>query len=126
MVSFTHEQNSICSQKQLNDIVHEHTIICRQLFAGQVVGSRPIKRKKHLHRMILPLIYKEKDVPVKYELTCQKGVWFSAKSGKQAEHWPRSYPCWKSFQSTEHSWSFPVCYPQFLLMVRDNISYTLR
>ena len=29
MVSFTHEQNSICSRKQLNDIVHEHTIICR-------------------------------------------------------------------------------------------------
>ena len=53
MVSFTHEQNSICSQKQLNDIALEHTIICRQLFAGHVVGSRPMKRKKHLHRMIM-------------------------------------------------------------------------
>ena len=53
MVSFTHEQNSICSQKQLNDIAHEHTIICRQLFAGHVVGSRPMKRKKHLRRMII-------------------------------------------------------------------------
>ena len=52
MVSSTHEQNSICSQKQLNNIAHEHTIICRQLFAGHVVGSRPMKRKKHLHRMI--------------------------------------------------------------------------
>ena len=52
VVSFTHEQNSICSQKQLNDIAHEHTIICRQLFAGHVVGSQPMKRKKHLHRMI--------------------------------------------------------------------------
>ena len=52
MVSFAHEQNSICSQKHLDDIVHEHTIICRQLFAGHVVGSRPMKRKKHLHRMI--------------------------------------------------------------------------
>ena len=52
MVSSTHEQNSICSQKNLNDIAHEHTIICRQLFAGHVVGSRPMKRKKHLHRMI--------------------------------------------------------------------------
>ena len=51
VVSFTHEQNSICSQKQLNDIAHEHTIICRQLFAGHVVGSRTMKRKKHLHRM---------------------------------------------------------------------------
>ena len=48
MVSFTHEQNSICSQKQLNDIAHEHTIICRQLFAGHVVGSRPMKRKNSL------------------------------------------------------------------------------
>ena len=48
-----HEQNSICRQKQLNDIVHEHTIICRQLFAGHVVGSRPMKRKKHLHRCLL-------------------------------------------------------------------------
>ena len=53
MVSFTHEQNSICSQKQLNDIALEHTIICRQLFAGHVLGSRPMKRKKHLHRMLI-------------------------------------------------------------------------
>ena len=53
MASFTREQNSICSQKQLNDIAHEHTIICRQLFAGHVVGSWPMKRKKHLHQMII-------------------------------------------------------------------------
>ena len=57
MVSFTHEQNSICSQKQLNDIAHEHTIICRQLFASHVVGSRPVKKKKHLHRMIIWIIF---------------------------------------------------------------------
>ena len=55
MISFTHEQNSICSQKQLNDIVHQHTIICRQLFAGHVVDSWPMKRKKHLHGMIICL-----------------------------------------------------------------------
>ena len=53
MVSFTHVQNSICSQKQLNDIAHEHTIIFRQLFAGHVVGCRKMKRKKRLHRMII-------------------------------------------------------------------------
>ena len=47
MVSFTHEQNSICSQKQLNDIAHEHTIIFFLFF------FRPMKRKKHLHRMII-------------------------------------------------------------------------
>ena len=50
MVSFMHEQNIICSQTQLNDIVHEQTIICRhvQLFAGHMVGIRPMKRKKNL------------------------------------------------------------------------------
>ena len=53
MVSFTHEQNSICCEKQLNDIAHEHTILCRQLFVGHVVGSQPMKRKKHLHQIII-------------------------------------------------------------------------
>ena len=53
MVSFTHEQNIICSHTQLDDIAHEQTIICRQLFAGHVVGSRPMKRKKNLDRMII-------------------------------------------------------------------------
>ena len=46
MVSFTHEQNIIFNHTQLNDIEHEQTIICLQLFAGHVVGSRPMKRKK--------------------------------------------------------------------------------
>ena len=57
VVSFAHEQNSICSQKQMNDIAHEHTIICRQLFSGHVVGSRPMKRMKHLHRMIIVFVF---------------------------------------------------------------------
>jgi len=52
MVSFTHVQNIICSQTQLDGIAHEQTTICRQLFAGHVVGSRPMKRKKNLLRMI--------------------------------------------------------------------------
>ena len=47
-VSFTHVQSIICSQTKLDDIAHEQTIICRQLFAGHVVGSRPIKRNKNL------------------------------------------------------------------------------
>ena len=38
VVSFTHEQNIICSQTQLDEIAHEQTIICGQLFAGHVVG----------------------------------------------------------------------------------------
>ena len=45
VVSFTHGQNIICSQAQLDDIAHEQTITCRQLFAGHVVGSRPMKEK---------------------------------------------------------------------------------
>ena len=53
VVSFTHEQNIIRSQTKLDDIVHEQTIICRQLFAGHVVGSRPMKKKKKLQGMII-------------------------------------------------------------------------
>ena len=41
---------------QLDDIAHEQTIICRQWFAGHVVGSRPMKRKKNLLRMKITLI----------------------------------------------------------------------
>ena len=55
-VSFTHVLNIICSQRQMDGIVHEQTIICRQLFAGHVVGSRPMKRKKNLLRMIMKVI----------------------------------------------------------------------
>ena len=53
LVSFTHGLNIICRQTNLDDIVHEKTIICRQLFAGHMVGSRPMKRKKDLQRMII-------------------------------------------------------------------------
>ena len=56
MVSFMNVQNIICSQTQLDGIAHEKTIICRQLFAGHVVGCRPMKRKKNLLRMIIIVI----------------------------------------------------------------------
>ena len=56
MVSFTHVQNIICSQTQLDSIAHEQTIICRQLFAGHVVGSWPMKKKRNLLRMIIAII----------------------------------------------------------------------
>ena len=53
MVSFTYEQNIVCSQTlsqtKLDDIAHEQTIICRQLFAGHVVGFWPMKRKRNLN-----------------------------------------------------------------------------
>ena len=47
-LSFTHVQNIICSQTQLDGIADEQIIICRQLFAGHMVCSRPIKKKKNL------------------------------------------------------------------------------
>ena len=53
VVSLTHEQNIIYSLTQLDAIAHEQTIIWRQSLTGNVVGSRPIKRKKNLHRMII-------------------------------------------------------------------------
>ena len=34
-------------EKQMEDIGHEQTIICRQLFAGHVLGSQPMKTKKN-------------------------------------------------------------------------------
>ena len=55
-VSFTHQKNIICSQTLLDGIVHEQTIICRQLFAGHVVVSWPMKRKKNLLQMIIIFI----------------------------------------------------------------------
>ena len=54
-VSFTHVHIITCSQTQLDGIAHEQTIICRQLFAGHVMGSWPMKRKKNLRRMIINL-----------------------------------------------------------------------
>ena len=51
-----HEQNIFCSQTLLDGIAHEQSIICRQLFAGHVVGSRPMKRKKNLLQKIIIFI----------------------------------------------------------------------
>ena len=44
-VAITHEQNIICSKTHIDSTAHEQTIICRQLFAGHVVGSRPMKKE---------------------------------------------------------------------------------
>ena len=56
MVLFIHEQNIICSQTQLDDIAHEQTVISRQLFAGHMLGFRPMKRRKNLHQIIKEMI----------------------------------------------------------------------
>ena len=52
---FTYEQKIICSETQLDDIALEQTT-CRQVYAGHVVGSRAMKNKKNLHRMIIAVI----------------------------------------------------------------------
>ena len=41
-----------CSKTDLDGITHEQTIICRQLSAGHVVGSQPMKMGEKIHRMI--------------------------------------------------------------------------
>ena len=54
VVSVTHEQNIICSK----------TLICRQLFAGHVVGSRPMKGKENTSNdnyIFSPLSLKNRD-----------------------------------------------------------------
>ena len=58
LVSFMHEQNIICSQKKMDNIVQfKQTIICKRLFAGHLVRSRPKKRKKNLLWMIIIFIF---------------------------------------------------------------------
>ena len=46
VVSIAHEPNIICSK----------TLICRQLFAGHVVGFWPMKTKEKIYRMIIIII----------------------------------------------------------------------
>jgi len=46
VVPITHEQTIIRSRTRLDGTTHEQTIICRQLFAGHVVGCRPMEGKK--------------------------------------------------------------------------------
>ena len=71
MVSFTQEQNIICSQTLLDGIGHEQIIICRYLFAGHMVGSQPMKRKKHLLRMVRCIMG---DVQVTYRIFSLKNL----------------------------------------------------
>ena len=79
MLSFKHEQNIInCNQTQLDGIAHEQTIICRQLFAGHVVGSRPTKRQKNLLRMINTLFV--------WSVRFQEIAWYLDKSLGQTEN----------------------------------------
>ena len=59
MVPIAHEQNIICSKTRLDGTTHEQTIICRQLFAGHVMDSRPIGREEKTHRMIILFVGKQ-------------------------------------------------------------------
>ena len=69
---YMHEHNIICSQTQLDDTEHEQTIICRQLFAGHVVSSRPMKRKTnlhHWHKMLTALFNNSQTLKFESKLT---------------------------------------------------------
>jgi len=55
VVAITHEQNIICSKTHLEFSTHERTIICGQLFAGHLVGSRAMNRETK-HGMIILII----------------------------------------------------------------------
>ena len=45
VVSFTNDPNIIFSQTHLDNIVHEQTIIWRQLFAGHVLSANEMEEK---------------------------------------------------------------------------------
>ena len=44
------------AKTDLDGITHEQTTICRQLFAGHVAGSQPMKMGEKNHRMIIKII----------------------------------------------------------------------
>ena len=83
VVSFTHQQNIICSQTQLDDIAHEQTIICRQLFAGHVAGFQPMKRKKNLHRMIISFIVLQFSHIILYYSLLNSPGWLNMVTGNE-------------------------------------------
>ena len=56
MVSVTHEKNIICIKTHLDRTMHQQTIICRQLLAGHMVGSWPMKRKGKMYQLIIAII----------------------------------------------------------------------
>ena len=47
VVAITHEQNIICGETILDGITYQQIIICRRLFAGHVVGCRPMEGNKN-------------------------------------------------------------------------------
>ena len=54
MVSFTHGQNIICNQTELDDIAHEQTIICSQLSSGELSANEKEERFASNDNLILP------------------------------------------------------------------------
>lgn len=46
VVATGHEQNIISSKTDLDIIMHDQTIICKQFFVGHMVGSQPMKMGK--------------------------------------------------------------------------------
>ena len=46
----------------LNGTTHEQIIICRQLFADHVVGSRPMESKKKMRQTILEVVLNDRQI----------------------------------------------------------------
>ena len=97
VVSFTNEQNIICSQTKLNNTAHEQTIICGHLLAGHMGGSWPMKEKKNLHWMIICI-------------TCCLRSWKKAKLGNVVvrQWWHRNVTKkWVAWISDDYFELFP-------------------
>ena len=112
--SFAREQNVICSQTlQLDDIAHEQTIICRQLFVCHVMGCWPMKRKKKvvLNDHDLYLIW--------YLLHNSKGASCIIKDSKlwlSAQNWTGSTFLRKTFRA----FGVPLSVVLFFLITNKN------
>ena len=68
---------------QLDYIAQEQTIICRQLFAGHVVGFQPMKRKKNLHRMIISFIVLQFSHIILYYSLLNSPRWLNTVTGDE-------------------------------------------
>ena len=53
VLTITLEQFMICSKTHLDGNAHEQAIICWRLIAGHVMGSRRVKRKNKMRRMVI-------------------------------------------------------------------------
>ena len=127
-----------CSHTELDDIAHEQTIICRHLFAGYVVGSRPMKRKIYFRRTIIDRSGACLRSPLPpYPFCCQKGYPFRRNHRLKANFveyffvskYFRQHPCinniFGSSRSESRLCSYPVGFSLLSrsLLIRKNVTF---